>query len=97
MNQSLGFGICFVVTNSRVDTTKPYADQPFAAIASNGTWTCDITTGGQDQTATQTAVFLVPRGTPARVILDDATLPAQIYADAVDHKDVTRLCSCLAQ
>ncbi len=77
--------------------SKPYADQPFTCIASNGAWACDITTGGQDQTATNIAVFLVPKGTPARVVLGDPTLPTQVYADAVDHKEVTRPYPCLTR
>ncbi|MFH1225910.1 MAG: hypothetical protein V1684_01320 [bacterium] len=40
--------------------TKPYFDTPLTYIASNGSWTCDITTGGYDQDATKIAAYLVP-------------------------------------
>jgi hypothetical protein len=40
--------------------TKPYYDSPLTPIQPDGTWTCDITTGGYDQFATKIIVFLVP-------------------------------------
>jgi hypothetical protein len=42
--------------------TKPTFAYPLTSIRSNGTWTCDITTGGIDHLATQIAAFLVPNG-----------------------------------
>ena len=42
--------------------TKPYAYQPLTPIAGNRTWTCDITSGGQDECATKITAFLVADG-----------------------------------
>jgi hypothetical protein len=41
---------------------KPHWSAPLTPIRSDGTWTCDITTGGTDQLATRIAAFLVPAG-----------------------------------
>jgi len=40
--------------------TKPYWDSPITEINDDGTWVCDITTGGFDETAEEIAVFLMP-------------------------------------
>jgi hypothetical protein len=42
--------------------TKPYSGQPLTTINSDGSWSCDITTGGIDQCATEIIAFLVPNG-----------------------------------
>jgi hypothetical protein len=43
--------------------TKPYFDEPLTAIQSNGSWTADIVTGGDDAEATEVIAYLVPSGT----------------------------------
>ena len=43
--------------------TKPYWDSPLTYPNSDGTWVCDITTGGHDETATEILAFLVWRTT----------------------------------
>ncbi len=42
--------------------TKPTFAAPLSAIGPDGTWTCDITTGGADIYATQLAAYVVPVG-----------------------------------
>lgn len=42
--------------------TKPYYNSPLTPINSDGSWTCDITTGGYDQYATSVKAYLVPNG-----------------------------------
>lgn len=42
--------------------TKPYSGQPLTAINGDGSWSCDITTGGIDECATEIIAFLVPNG-----------------------------------
>lgn len=42
--------------------TKPTFASPLTTINANGNWTCDITTGGIDDTATQVAAYLLPNG-----------------------------------
>ncbi|MEA3282342.1 MAG: CARDB domain-containing protein [Euryarchaeota archaeon] len=41
---------------------KPYYASPLTAINPDGTWTCDITTGGDDRYATAVAAYLLPAG-----------------------------------
>ena len=51
-----------VVVYIKVDGTwwvKPYLNQPLTTIRPDGTWTCDITTGGHDQDATEIRAFVV--------------------------------------
>lgn len=42
--------------------TKPYYASPLTTINPDGTWTCDITTGGYDRYATAVAAYLLPAG-----------------------------------
>lgn len=42
--------------------TKPYWDRPLTPINADGTWECDITTGGIDQQATEIRAYLVRAG-----------------------------------
>lgn len=39
--------------------TKPYWNNPLSTINCDGTWQCDITTGGNDSSASEIAAFLV--------------------------------------
>ena len=39
---------------------KPYFNEPVTRINCDGTWNCDITTGGIDSQATEVAAFLIP-------------------------------------
>ncbi len=40
--------------------TKPSYAMPFTSISPDGSWCCDITTGGSDRCATEIAAFLIP-------------------------------------
>jgi exo-beta-1,3-glucanase (GH17 family) len=42
--------------------TKPYWNRPLTTIECDGSWVCDITTGGIDQKATKIIAYLVPAG-----------------------------------
>jgi len=42
--------------------TKPYWDRPLTPINVDGSWECDITTGGIDQLATEIRAYLVRAG-----------------------------------
>jgi hypothetical protein len=70
--------------------TKPYWDQPLTTIQSDGTWTCDITTGGTDQLATKIAAFLVPNGYKPPPASGGQTLPAELYNHAVAQLIIDR-------
>ena len=41
---------------------KPYYDSPLTIVNPDGTWSCDITTGGSDCYATAVAAYLLPAG-----------------------------------
>lgn len=70
--------------------TKPTWDEPATAIQPDGTWTCDITTGGADETATRIAAYVVPKGlTPPLMTGEAAMAPAYAHM-AVASVEVTR-------
>ena len=39
--------------------SKPYFDTPVTTVQSDGTWACNIVTGGQDETATEICAYLI--------------------------------------
>jgi YVTN family beta-propeller protein len=65
--------------------TKPTSNSPLTVIEDDGTWTCDITTGGVGQTATQITAFLVPNGYDPPLMAGDQALPAKLFENAVAH------------
>lgn|GEM_PF-319368 len=70
--------------------TKPYFDSPLTSIRVDGTWTCDITTGGTDPLATRIAAFLVPKGYAPPLMSGGQTLPAELLEHAVAHLVIDR-------
>lgn len=70
--------------------TKPYWAWPLTTIRSDGTWTCDITTGGTDQLATKIAAFLVPNGYNPPLMSGGQTLPPELFENAVAYVMVDR-------
>lgn len=60
--------------------TKPYWNSPLTDIELDGTWVCDITTGGQDSQATEIAAFLVPNGYDPPGMSGGPTLPSELYS-----------------
>jgi glucan 1,3-beta-glucosidase len=71
---------------------KPYFEWPYTPIGRDGKWTCDITTGGVDETATDVAAFLIGKDyTPTAS--SDGSLPIGITTDAVKYviKDRTKM------
>ena len=62
---------------------KPSDAAPLTVIGNDGTWTCDITTGGADAYATKIAAFLVPQGYTPPQAHGVLTLPAELNANAV--------------
>ena len=70
--------------------TKPYWDYPLTPINNDGTWTCDITTGGIDQNATKIAAFLVPDGYDPPLMYGGQTLSSELYQHSVAHVEVER-------
>jgi hypothetical protein len=70
--------------------TKPTWGSPLTPIQSDGSWSCDITTGGMDQFATQIAAFLVPNGYSPPLMAGEPALPAELFAHSVASAQVER-------
>jgi hypothetical protein len=70
--------------------TKPTAAEPLTPLQPDGTWTCDITTGGSDAYATRITAFLLPAGYSPPVLLGAGALPAELYSNALAVADVAR-------
>jgi len=70
--------------------TKPYWNSPLTPIQSAGNWTCDVTTGGIDQHATEIAAFLVPNGYDPPLMAGDQALPAGLFENAIAQVTVER-------
>ena len=70
--------------------TKPTFTNPVTTIQGDGSWTCDITTGGSDALATRIAAFLIPQSysPPQANGLD--SLPADLYSNAVAQVTTNR-------
>lgn len=68
--------------------TKPYADAPLTVPNADGSWECDVTTGGIDQDAIEFLAFLVYRTTTVPVDLGDTNKPA--IASALASADAVR-------
>ncbi len=70
--------------------TKPYFSSPLTPIQRDGSWICDITTGGVDETATRIAAYLLPSAYTPPLMSGGATLPAELDANAVAKVETTR-------
>ncbi len=70
--------------------TKPYFSTPLTVINPDGTWTCDITTGGSDQYATAIIAYLVPNGYSPPLMSGGSTLPAELEQNSVAKIEATR-------
>jgi exo-beta-1,3-glucanase (GH17 family) len=69
---------------------KPYYASPLTYIANDGSWVCDITTGGSDQNASQIAVYLIPNDYSPPLVGGVATLPAELETSSLARVIVTR-------
>lgn len=70
--------------------TKPYWDRPATRISCDGSWMCDITTGGVDQRATRIAAFLLPSTYDPPLMRGGAALPPELNANAIAMIEVER-------
>jgi chitodextrinase len=69
--------------------TKPSWSTPRTQINCDGTWTCDITTGGVDETADQIAAYLFPKDYDAP-LASGGSLPSELETHAVAKVTVSR-------
>jgi hypothetical protein len=70
--------------------TKPYWDYPLTPLRPDGTWTCDITTGGEDETANAIAAFVVPATAMPPSMAGGQQLPMALFQMAVASVEVAR-------
>jgi hypothetical protein len=70
--------------------TKPYWAWPVTPLAADGSWSCDITTGGIDEKANTITAFLIPKDFAATLRSGQANLPAKVRKAAVAKVTVRR-------
>jgi hypothetical protein len=70
--------------------TKPTFAEPKTPIASDGTWTCQYATGGNDQSATAIRAYLIPKGFNPPVAKGSTSLPSTLKNNAVVMVEATR-------
>jgi len=70
--------------------TKPYWDNPLTTINNDGSWECDITTGGIDEQATKITAFLVPNSYNPVKMDGGSNLPSELFENSVSNIEVTR-------
>jgi hypothetical protein len=70
--------------------TKPYWAQPLTLINPDGSWSCDITTGGVDEEATEIVAFVVPNDYSPPLMRGQRSLPAELWDEAADEVTVQR-------
>lgn len=58
--------------------SKPTFDAPLTPIAADRTFSCDITTGGDDANATRIAAYLLPAGQAAPLAQGEGSLPGAL-------------------
>jgi hypothetical protein len=63
--------------------TKPYWSKPLTSIDYDGSWTCDITTGGIDTQATAIAAYLVPASYNPPLASGQTALPLELEQNSV--------------
>lgn len=71
--------------------TKPYWAWPLTIIEPDGSWVCDIVTGGIDEQATEIAAFLLPRGYDPPLMSGQSVLPPELNGNALAWVNVTRM------
>jgi hypothetical protein len=69
---------------------KPYWTAPLTTIQPDGTWMCDVTTGGSDPQATQLAAFLLPAGYDPPPMFGQGVFPTDLWSHAEAHRFASR-------
>jgi len=70
--------------------TNPYWAQPLTLLNTDGSWSCDITTGGVDEQATEIVAFLLPDGYSPPLMSGQQSLSAELQDEAVAEATVQR-------
>ena len=71
--------------------TKPYWAKPVTPLYSDGSWICDVTTGGIDRLASDYIAYLIPLGVKPVLMYGGANLPAGLNRKATAKVVVHRL------
>jgi exo-beta-1,3-glucanase (GH17 family) len=86
------YRVALYIKVAEVWWTKPTFVTPLVAIQTDGSWICDITTGGADANATEIAAYLVPVGyMPPLMNGESGILPAELEENAVANCRQTRI------
>ena len=70
--------------------TKPTFTNPITEVNCDGSWVCDVTTGGADHKATEYSVFLLPRTNNPPLLRNSGDLPQVLLQNAVARIDTVR-------
>lgn len=81
--------VVYLYVNNRWWVKPTYAN-PLTFIQIDGSWTCNVTTGGIDQFATAYAAFVVPITYSPPLLGGASSIPADLYNNAVTNAFVTR-------
>ncbi len=71
--------------------TKPTFAEPATIIEPDGTWTCDITTGGLDREATRIVAFLISAADAPPLMQGEGEFPAALSQSVLDEVQVVRI------
>lgn len=70
--------------------TKPYWNSPATAVADDGSFSVDVTTGGQDEQATEITAFLIRGDYYPPSLRGDPDLPKELLESAIGRIGITR-------
>jgi len=70
--------------------TKPTFAEPATVIEPDGTWTCDIATGGLDHEATRIVAFLISAADAPPLMQGEGEFPATLSQAVLDEVQVVR-------
>jgi hypothetical protein len=91
-----GYAVAVYINVEDVWWTKPTYVSPLTPINGDGTWTCNITTGGYDQCAGKITAFLVPAGTSVPICgpcFDIPVIPQAVASAFIDRSPTPRVLS----
>lgn len=86
-----GMGIATFIRVQGGWWTKPSWDRPVAPISPDGSFSVMVVTGGQDELASEIAVFLVPADYFPPGMRGEPELPAELSERALAQARVTRV------
>jgi cysteine-rich repeat protein len=70
--------------------TKPYWNNPVTKFNSDGSWQCDVVTGGVDSEATEVRAYLIPLSYSPPLMSGSQSLPQALEDNALDWAQLIR-------